>query len=170
MTLSTPVPPSLILARAEAAFARSEHQCGARLAYQAALQAVAAAAARDNFSCETVQDAKAYLKSLDPALPDLDTLLNDFGAIIAYIEQPLRSNGDDQNALPSIELPPSPLHIEFFGVAESFQEHADTPMTVQAKNPERYWQPDEYVAYLSPVRELISMLASRARQGAANDQ
>lgn len=169
MTLSTPVPPSQILAQAEAAFARSEHRCGARLAYQAALQAVVAAA-RDNFSCETVQDAKAYLKSLDPALPDLDTLLNNFGAIIAYTDQPLQSNEDAQNALPSIELPPSPLHIEFFGVAESFQEHADTPMTVQAKNPERYWQPNEYVAYLSPVRELISMLASRARQGAANDQ
>ena len=124
-------------AEASAALDAGHYQHGASLAYQAAVQAVREAAGRLGMPSETREELKAVVHKLDGYDPE--------EAWQAYLADPTTI----------IDLP---LHSGYFMVAESFKEHAETPLEVQARDTERYWEPEEYAIFLDPVRELISLI------------
>ena len=124
-------------AEASAALDAGDYQHGASLAYQAAVQAVQEAAVRLGMPSETREELKAVVHKLDGYDPE--------EAWQAYLADPTTI----------IDLP---LHTAYFGVAESFKEHAEIPLEVQARDTERYWEPEEYAIFLEPVRELISLI------------
>ncbi len=128
--------PEQLLEEAEAAFEMGDVLCGARMAYEGAMQAVKAAAARKGLACDTREDVWDMMRTLDG------------------IERPGPGNWPDFGR----DGPPL-RHMGHYGVAESFLKHATTPMHVQRDDPEFYWQPDDYAMFLGPVRELIKMLA-----------
>ena len=125
-----------LLHEAEAAFEIGDVLCGARLAYAGAMQAVKAAAERKGFACDTREDVWDMMRTLDG------------------IERPGPGNWPEFG-----ENGPLLRHMGHYGVAESFLRHAKTPLHVQRDDPEFYWQPDDYVMFLEPVRELVKMLA-----------
>lgn len=124
-------------AKASAALDAGDYQHGANLAYQAAVQAVREAADRLGMPSDTREELKAVVHKLDGFDPE--------AAWQAYLADPTTT----------IALP---LHSGYFGVAESFKEHAEIPLEVQARDTERYWQPEEYAIFLDPVRELIGLI------------
>ena len=124
-------------AKAVAALDAGDCQHGASLVYQAAVQAVRAAAGRLGMPSDTREELNAAVYKLDGFDPE--------EAWRAYL------------ADPTIILD-LPLHTSYFRVAESFKEHAEIPLEVQARDTERYWQPEEYAGFLSPVAELVRLL------------
>ncbi len=124
-------------AKAVAALDAGDCQHGANLVYQAAVQAVRAAAGRLGMPSDTREELKAVVYKLDGFDPE--------EAWKAYLADPTTT----------IDLP---LYRGYFSVAESFKEHAEIPLDVQARDTERYWQPEEYAWFLSPVEELIRLL------------
>lgn len=124
-------------AKAVAALDAGDCQHGANLVYQAAVQAVRAAAGRLGMPSDTREELKAVVYKLDGFDPE--------EAWQAYLADPTTT----------LDLP---LYRGYFSVAESFKEHAEIPLDVQARDAERYWQPEEYAWFLSPVEELIRLL------------
>ena len=125
-----------LLDEAAALFKIGDVLCGARLAYEGAMLAVKAAAKRNGFACDTQEDVWEMMYALDG------------------IKRP----GPGQ--WPEFDADRPPLrHMGHYGVVESFQKHAKTPLRVQQDDPEQYWQPDDYAMFLEPVRELVKMLA-----------
>lgn len=125
-----------LLDEAAALFEIGDVLCGARLAYEGAMQAVKAAAKRKGFACDTREDVWEMMYALDG----------------------IKKPGPGQ--WPDFDEDRPPLrHMGHYGVVESFQKHANTPLRVQQDDPERYWQPEDYALYLGPVRELVKMLA-----------
>lgn len=123
-----------LLDEAEASFEIGDVLCGARLAYEGAMQAVNAAARRmGRKTIQTSEQAWEMMRSLDGLNP------GEWPAL-------------DKNM-------PLLRHMSYYGVAESFLKHATTPLHVQRDDPECYWQPDDYAMFLEPVRELVKMLA-----------
>lgn len=127
MTTAITNTPAELLAKASAELELGHYQQGAAFAYQAAFQAVAVAAARDNYPCADAQDAQNYLVTLDP-------LTNEINAAIA--EQNKRSvtmmNALSQQNMITFAPPPqvmisSPLYTEFFGIAVSFKSKRIPP-------------------------------------------
>ncbi len=112
---------------------------GARLAYDAAFQAVAEAARRHKRPCETVQDARNFVCWLDGLPTDKGDWLKD-APIFDWLN-------DDQ--APQL---PIPEFIGAFDVAEEFKRHAEAPTEFTS------WQPDEYAFYLPAVRWLVEEL------------
>ena len=125
-----------LLDEAAALFEIGDVLCGAKLAYEGAMQAVKAAAKRKGFACDTREDVWGMMYALDG----------------------IKKPGPGQ--WPDFDGDRPPLrHMGHYGVVESFQKHAKTPLRVQQDDPERYWQPEDYALYLGPVRELVKMLA-----------
>jgi len=110
-------------------------QEGARIAYDAAFQAVAGAAQRHKRPCKTIEDARKFVSWLDglPTEPD-DPVDN----------APLFDLGEDGQPIPEF--------IGAFDVAEEFKRHAEAPTELTS------WQPDEYAFYLPAVRWLVEEL------------
>ena len=129
--------PETTLAKAIAALDAGDCQHGANLVYQAAVQAVRAAAGRLGMPSDTREELKAVVYKLDGFDPEESWQ--------AYLADPTIT----------LDLP---LHTSYFRVAESFKEHAETPLDVQARDTERYWQPEEYALFLIPVQELIALI------------
>lgn len=129
--------PETTLAKAAAALDAGDYQHGANLAYQAAVQAIRAAAGRLGMPSDTREELKAVVYELDGFDPE--------EAWQSYLADPTTA----------IDLP---LYSSYFMVAESFKEHAETPLDVQARDTERYWQPEEYAWFLGPVQELIGLI------------
>ena len=127
-------------AKAVAALDAGDCQHGASLVYQAAAQAVRAAAGRLGMPSDTREELNAVVYKLDGFDPE--------EAWRAYLADPTIT----------LDLP---LHRAYFRVAESFKEHAEIPLEVQARDTERYWQPEEYAWFLSPVEELNPPAAAR---------
>ncbi|MDE2788645.1 MAG: hypothetical protein OXL37_18595 [Chloroflexota bacterium] len=134
-------------AKAVAALDAGDYQHGANLVYQAAVQAVRAAAGRLGMPSDTREELKAVVYKLDGFDPE--------AAWQAYLADPTIT----------LDLP---LYRGYFSVAESFKEHAEIPLDVQARDTERYWQPEEYAWFLSPVEELIRLLRHN-ETGAASE-
>lgn len=126
-----------LLDEAAALFEIGDVLCGARLAYEGAMQAVKAAAKRKGFACDTREDVWEMMYALDGIKKPGPGQWPEFGP-----------NG------------PRLRHMSYFGVAESFLKHAKTSLRVQQDDPERYWQFEDYALYLGPVRELVKMLAN----------
>ena len=139
--------PETTLAKAIAALDAGDCQRGANLVYQAAVQAVRAAAGRLGMPSDTREELKAVVYKLDGFDPEESWQ--------AYLADPTIT----------LDLP---LYSGYFSVAESFKEHAEIPLEVQRKDTERYWQPEEYAWFLSPVQELIRLLR-RSEAGAASE-
>lgn len=131
--------PTEIFEQAASKIAAGCVQEGARLVYEAAFGAVAAAAARYAAPCENDQDAMKFLRRLDN---------------IPF------SPGEWYKAFdPSGEnLLPIPEYTAGFDVARSFKEHAETPLHRQATDRILYWRPDEYAIFLPAVAGLIAEL------------
>ena len=128
--------PEQLLDEAAALFEIGDVLCGARLAYEGAMQAVKAAAKRKGLACDTREDVWEMMYALDG----------------------IKKPGPGQ--WPDFDEDRPPLrHMGHYGVVESFQKHAKTPLHVQQDDPELYWQPDDYSMFLGPVRELVKMLA-----------
>ncbi len=125
-----------LLDEAAALFETGDVLCGAKLAYEGAMQAVKVAAKRKGFACDTREDVWEMMYALDG------------------IKRP----GPGQ--WPEFDEGRPPLrHMGHYGVVESFEKHSKTPLRVQQDDPELYWQPEDYALYLDPVRELVKMLA-----------
>ena len=139
--------PETTLAKAIAALDAGDCQHGANLVYQAAVQAVRAAAAQLGMPSDTREELKAVVYKLDGFDPEESWQ--------AYLADPTIT----------LDLP---LYSGYFSVAESFKEHAEIPLEVQRQDTERYWQPEEYAWFLSPVQELIRLLR-RSEAGAASE-
>ena len=129
--------PETTLAKAAAALDAGDYQHGANLAYQAAVQAIRVAAGRLGMPSDTREELKAVVYKLDGFDPE--------EAWQAYLADPTIT----------LDLP---LYSGYFSVAESFKEHAEVPLDVQARDTEWYWQPEEYAWFLSPIQELIFLL------------
>lgn len=116
-------------------------QEGARLAYEAAFDAVATAAARYALPCKNEADAREFLRRLDgfpPHPSDWNTSLD--------------INGPDPI--------PIPEYTAGFNVARSFKEHAETPLPHQAQDTIMYWRPEEYAIFLPAIQGLIIRLGN----------
>ena len=96
-------------AKAVAALDAGDCQHGASLVYQAAVQAVRAAAGRLGMPSDTREELKAVVYKLDGFAPE--------EAWRAYLADPTIT----------LDLP---LHTSYFMVAESFKEHAEIPLEV----------------------------------------
>ena len=127
-------PAEQTLAQAAAAIDAGAYQRGASLAYEAAAQAVRAAAGRLGMPCATREELKAVVHKLDGFEPD----------------KLLWEQVGDRRDLPD--------HTGYFIVAESFKEHARIPLDVQKRDTERYWQPEDYAHFIGPVKALIRMI------------
>ena len=146
MTTVKTLTPMQQLDNAIAILESGEVRQGCALVYQAARAAIDAAAARHGISCPTHLDAHNFVRALDGIDPI--TSYND------TVEWPERYTVFD----PSDDDPPFPHHVADFGIAESFQEHANTPIEVQQSDPCLYWQPGEFRIFYPAVRELIDRL------------
>ena len=146
MTTAKTLTPMQQLDNAIAILESGEVRQGCALVYQAARAAVDAAAARHGISCPTHLDAYNFILALDgiPSIASYDD----------PVELPDRYTVDD----PLDDTFPIPEYVAGFGVAESFQEHADTPIEVQQSDPCLYWQPGEFRIFYPAVRELIDRL------------
>ena len=126
--------PEQLLDDAAALFEIGDVLCGARLAYEAGMLAVNEAARRmGRKAIHTSEQAWDMMRDLD-------------GITLGYWPAP----GEEWPLL---------RHMGHYGVVESFLKHAKTPLHVQQDDPELYWQPDDYLMFLEPVRELVKMLA-----------
>lgn len=114
-------------------------QEGARLAYDAAFQAVAEAARRHDRPCKTLEDARDFVCWLDGLPMDKVDWLKD-APIFDWL------NDDHAPQLPIPEF------IAAFDVAEEFKRHGEAPAELTS------WQPDEYVLFLPGVQWLIEEL------------
>ena len=124
------------LEAASAEIAAGRVQKGARLAYEAAFRAVANAAKRHKRPCETIEDARDFVRWLDGLPTKPGNWLKDT-RIFDWVN-------DDQ-----APQPPIPEFIGAFGVAEEFKRHGEAPLELT------HWEPDEYVIFLPAVRELV---------------
>ena len=124
------------LEAASAEIAAGRVQKGARLAYEAAFRAVANAAKRHDRPCETIEDARDFVRWLDGLPTKPGNWLKDT-RIFDWVN-------DDQ--APQL---PIPEFIGAFGVAEEFKRHGEVPLELT------HWEPDEYVIFLPAVRELV---------------
>ncbi len=140
MTAHNSLTAKQVLDRAEAAIAAGDVRYGARLAYEAAMQAVNEAARRmGRKTGHTSEQIWDLMRALD-------------GITLDHWPEP------------GADCPPL-RHMGYYGVAESFLKHAETPLEVQLDDPEQYWQPDEYALFLGPVRALLEMLAEVRGEG-----
>ena len=85
-------------------------------------------------------------------MPSEHTGRTECGGLINSTDLTRKKPGGAYLADPTITLD-LPLHRAYFRVADSFKEHAEIPLEVQARDTERYWQPEEYAWFLSPVEE-----------------
>ena len=99
--------PETTLAKAIAALEAGDCQHGANLVYQAAVQAVRAAAGRLGMPSDTREQLKAVVYKLDGFDPEESWQ--------AYLADPTIT----------LDLP---LYSGYFSVAESFKEHAEIPL------------------------------------------
>ena len=109
---------------------------GARLAYDAAFQAIADAAQRHDRPCETIEDARGFVRWMEGLPTDPDDWLKDV-PLLDWFE-------DEQgNLLPIPELIPA------LDIVEEFKRHAEAPPELTS------WQPNEYVFYLPAVQWIV---------------
>lgn len=132
--------PAYVLEQAALQIAAGNVRRGARLAYDAAFAAVAAAANANAAPCATDADAMRFLHDLDGLTPN-------------YISR-WYEYCDSTGQFPW----PIPRYTPGFDIARSFKEHAETSLEHQADDPVRYWRPDEYATYLPVVADLIQSL------------
>ena len=145
MTTSKTLTPMQKLDNAIAVLESGEVRQGCALVYQSARAAIDDDA-RHGISCPTHLDAYNFILALDGIPP------------IASYEDPVEwpdcyavDNPIDDGLL-------IPEYVADFGIAESFQEYADTPIEVQQSDPCFYWQPGEFRIFYPAVRELIDRL------------
>ena len=134
--------PEETLSRAVAAINAGHHQKGAKLAYQAAWDALSRQATLHGRFFNDDASALEFTQWLDA---------NNSAQPIIY----------DRNGA---SLGRKLAITSGFIIAMGFKEHAETPLQVQQANTERYWQPHEYHRYLPPVRELTSAVKHIAPQ------
>ena len=109
---------------------------GARLAYEAAFQAIADAAQRHDRPCETIEDARAFVRWMEGLPTEPDAWLKDV-PLLDWFE-------DEQgNLLPIPELIPA------LDIVEEFKRHAEASPELTS------WQPDDYVFYLPAVQWIV---------------
>lgn len=143
--------PIAMLDAAAADIAAGRIQKGAYHAYQAAFAAVANAAHSHGRPCANESDARRFVRQLDGFPPDP-----------AEWDCRFDLDGVGEN------MPPLPEYTAAFNVARSFKEHAETPLSFQAMDGLRYWQPSEYAGYLPVIRELVAKLnAAQPREETA---
>ena len=130
---------------ASADIAAGRVQEGARLAYEAAFRAVADAAKRHQRPCNTIEDARDFVRWLDglPTEPE-DWLRHSI--IFDWV------GNDDAPQLPAPEF------IGAFNVAESFKHHGESPLELT------YWEPDEYAIFLPAIQWLVAELKTARRR------
>ena len=124
------------LEAASAEIAAGRVQKGARLAYEAAFRSVADAARRHGRPCETIEDARDFVRWME-GFPD-----EPFNWVK---DSPLFDWLKDENA----PLLPIPEFIGAFSVAESFKHHGEAPLELT------HWEPDEYAIFLPSIRFLV---------------
>lgn len=120
-------------------------QEGARLAYDAAFQAIADAAQRHDRPCETIEDARDFVRWME----GLPTEPFDW-----FKDTPIFDWIKDDNA-PQL---PIPEFIGAFSVAEEFKRHAESPLEFTS------WQPEEYVIFLPAIRQLVEEMETAQRR------
>lgn len=130
------------VAAAESALARGDYQRGYALAYDAAMQALSAAAGRPLSHCA----AWHYVRSLD-GLPQSLTHLSD--PAISDRRPPLSP----------------PRFSAYFSVAETFKDRAGIVTDAGPPDPVRYWEDSQSLYYLKPVKALVEMLAATPKAG-----
>ena len=130
---------------ASADIAAGRVQEGARLAYEAAFQAVADAAKRHKQPCETIEDAREFVRWME-GFPDEPFDWAKDSPIFDWVK--------DDNA----PLLPIPEFIGAFDIAESFKHHGESPLELT------HWEPDEYAFYLPAVRWLVEEMETAQRR------
>ena len=140
--MATPVE---TLEAASAEIAAGRVQKGARLAYEAAFRAVANAAQRHDWPCETIGDARDFVRWLE-GLPD--------EPFDWFKDTPIFDWIKDDNA-PQL---PIPEFIGAFNVAEEFKRHGEAPLELT------HWEPDEYVIFLPAVQWLVEEMETAQRR------
>lgn len=125
--------PEAIISRATAAVHAGHLQKGARLAYQAAWDALTYKASRHGRTFSDDDEALGFTQWLDA---------NNAAEPVLYDH-----NGECLGRALTI--------TSDFLVAMSFKEHAETPLEFQQTDTHRYWEPHEYRQYLPLVTELI---------------
>lgn len=130
---------------ASADIAAGRVQEGARLAYEAAFQAVADAAKRHKRPCETIEDAREFVRWME-GFPDEPFDWAKDSPIFDWVK--------DDNA----PLLPIPEFIGAFDIAESFKHHGESPLELT------HWEPDEYAFYLPAVRWLVEEMETAQRR------
>ena len=124
---------------ASANIADGRVQEGARLAYEAAFQAVADAAKRHRRPCKTIEDARDFVRWME-GFPDEPFDWAKDSRVFDWVK--------DDNA-PQL---PIPEFIGAFDIAESFKHHGESPLELT------HWEPDEYVIFLPAIRFLVEEL------------
>ena len=130
---------------ASADIAAGRVQEGARLAFEAAFRAVADAAKRHKRPCETIEDAREFVRWME-GFPDEPFDWAKDSPIFDWVK--------DDNA----PLLPIPEFIGAFDIAESFKHHGESPLELT------HWEPDEYAFYLPAVRWLVEEMETAQRR------
>ena len=133
------------LEAASADIAAGRVQKGARLAYEAAFQAVADAAKRHERPCKTIEDARNFVQWMEGLPTDPDDPMDN---------APLFDWDEEGQPIPL----PAPELIGAFDVAESFKHHGESPLELT------YWEADEYAMFLPAIRWLVKELETAQRR------
>ena len=133
--------PLALLARGERQIAAGKYREGSATVYQAAFAALQEVAARRGWVCETHDDAHDVIYQLDGVEPPSESVVEDIKRARARINDPL------------------PVYSILFINVICFKLHGATASPDGAL-PVMFWEPEDYVRSLPPVKKLIELLAA----------
>ena len=147
----TTLPGERLLAMGEREINQGNLQQGAGLVWQATLEALAAAAERYDMPCGNREEARLVAKHIDRIGPT--TREESSRAVASAASNRPARQGDVALSEPDIA---EYWHQLRFDLADSFREHCEDLETFSGTEFE--WEPEEYAAFLKPVRSFIRSL------------
>ena len=147
------LPGERLLAAAEREIDEGNLRRGAKLVWQAVMEALAPVAERHGMPCGNAAEARLLVKYLDQmgAIKKSVSANSDPHDVIVPSEQP--------TAMPTGSELARFWHQLRFDLADSFREHYEDLEGIHGTEFE--WEPDEYAIFLEPVRSLIQALNHR---------
>lgn len=151
----TTLPGEALLAEAEQEIARGNYHKGAGLVWQAAMEALAAAAERHGMPCGNREEARQVAKRLDAIAIRGWSPSSDPGPVGGV---PPEDQQVAEAAAP--EVLAFPWNLAGFRLAESFREQCQN--SDELTGTEFQWEPEEFLIFLDPVRGFIESLAGKS--------
>ncbi|MCE2500062.1 MAG: hypothetical protein J4G13_04275 [Dehalococcoidia bacterium] len=137
----TPDTPLTLLAKGEGLITDGQYREGSATVYQAAFTALREVAARRGWVCETHDDAHDVIYQLDGVEPPPESSAEAVRQAFERVNDPL------------------PVYSTLFINVICFKLHGATTST-DGTLPVVFWEPEDYVRSLPPVKKFIELLAA----------